>query len=604
MNIFLVGFGLSESMKVEATTALRTAMDVYPQLDLDTLNIWDNGNAFAGMLHTNPIVASPREYIAKSGECLTLFTGTPISTDTNIIPHRAMDLADNWSELPKKLDGQFAAVRMDFQDLQLEVLTDPLGMEQVYIHHHGPTVVVSNSVRLIEQTCGLTDIDEIGASLFLSLGWVGGDRTLRESVHVLPGGYLHQWKFNESHTSVAYWSQTSLAQLSQHWEESRLNGLAHSFIATLRDLSNRFTPFGCDLTGGRDSRVLAAALIAGGIPATFNTGGSTESADVQIATKIAEAFHLPHHINNARELVTDRWNEGVRRLIRQNDGMVNLWQVANSISQPQNVDNIPVWLWGIGGEIARGFYYSGQNLSPTSGDSQIVRTFCSRLVRKNTELLKEETRQLALQSVSETCQGFLNDGFEPLQVPQAFYAFDRVRRWAGANSRKASPMCDMFTPFCTIPFIETAFTMSLHDQITGRLHNELISATEPSLLDFLYNKPLSAMVPKRGVRRVVADTVREAAPRWLFRFLQYSASQLRRNKSQGGKGPVQAEWVEAKRGAILDVCLGHHSSVLWNYVDRRSFEKIMSSQTPAEIRHPYCPRILSIATLFHYEAEP
>ncbi len=214
MNVFLVGFGLSESMKVEATKALRSVMDVYPQLDLDTLSIWNDGNAFVGTLHTNPVVASPREYIAKSGECLTLFTGTPISLDKNIVPHRAMDLADNWSELPKKLDGQFAAIRVDFQNLQLDVLTDPLGMEQVYVHHHGPTVVVSNSVRLIEQTCGLADIDEIGASLFLSLGWVGGDRTLRESVHVLPGGYLHQWKFNESRTSVAYWPRTSLAQLS------------------------------------------------------------------------------------------------------------------------------------------------------------------------------------------------------------------------------------------------------------------------------------------------------------------------------------------------------------------------------------------------------
>jgi len=77
MNIFLVGLGLSESMKVEATKALRSAMDVYPTLDLDTLSIWDNGNAYAGTLHTNPVVASPREYIAKSVECLTLFTGTP-----------------------------------------------------------------------------------------------------------------------------------------------------------------------------------------------------------------------------------------------------------------------------------------------------------------------------------------------------------------------------------------------------------------------------------------------------------------------------------------------------------------------------------------------
>jgi hypothetical protein len=224
MNVFLVGFNLSESMKIAATKALRSVTNVYPQLDLDTLNIWDDGNALVGTLHTNPVVASPREYVAKSGRCLTFFSGTPISSDEKIVPHRAADLADNWSQLPKKLDGQFTAVRVDLQNLQLEILTDPLGMEQVYVHHHGPIVVVSNNVRLIEQTCGLTAIDEIGASLFLSLGWAGGDRTLRESVHVLPGGYLHQWKSNGSRSSVAYWPRASLAYLSQRCEELRAKG--------------------------------------------------------------------------------------------------------------------------------------------------------------------------------------------------------------------------------------------------------------------------------------------------------------------------------------------------------------------------------------------
>jgi len=131
-----------------------------------------------------------------------LFSGTPISSDGKIVSHRSEDLANNWSRLPKKLDGQFAAVKVDLKNLHFNVLTDPLGMEQVYVHHRGSTVAVSNSVRLIEETCGLTAIDEIGVSLFLSLGWVGGNRTLRESVHVLPGGHLHRWESSGSCASV------------------------------------------------------------------------------------------------------------------------------------------------------------------------------------------------------------------------------------------------------------------------------------------------------------------------------------------------------------------------------------------------------------------
>lgn len=73
MNLFLVGFGLSDFMEVAATKALRSIRTVYPQLDLDTLTIWNNRNAFLGTLHTNSTVASPREYIAKSPGYFTFF---------------------------------------------------------------------------------------------------------------------------------------------------------------------------------------------------------------------------------------------------------------------------------------------------------------------------------------------------------------------------------------------------------------------------------------------------------------------------------------------------------------------------------------------------
>lgn len=476
-------------------------------------------------------------------------------------------------------------------------------MEQVYVHHCGRTVVVSNSVRLIEQTCGLTAIDEIGASLFLSLGYVGGDRTLRESVQVLPGGYLYRWESNGSMTSFAYLPRTRLARLCQPRDDLRFDELARSFTSMFRALSDSFGHLKCPITGGRDSRVLVAAMIASGVPATFITCGSTGSADVRIGTKIAESLRVPHHVSNPAEAVVDRWDEGAPRLVRQTDGMVNLWQVANSISQRQHIENLPLELWGIGGEIARGIYYRSLNLPPTLGDNQMIRLFPSCLVADDTQLLRRETRHLALQSVRETCQAFLDDGFKPLDVPDAFYMLERVRRWAGTQARKASPVCDMFTPFCTYPYIETALAMPRPDRIAGRIYRELIRATEPSLLDFPFDKPLSAQLPKRSTKQTVDHYIREALLRWALGILRYSTRQLQRKTSQDKKFPVQADWVEAKRESILDVCLSQRSSVLWDYVDCRSFEDIMSSKTDEKDRRQHCARILSIATLFSYEAE-
>ena len=101
MNIFLAGLGLSDSMSTAATQALESLTSVYPQLDRETLGIWNQRNAFIGAMHTNSTIASPRDYVAKSGEMLTVFSGTPISSDGKIIPHHAADLASHWTTCPK-----------------------------------------------------------------------------------------------------------------------------------------------------------------------------------------------------------------------------------------------------------------------------------------------------------------------------------------------------------------------------------------------------------------------------------------------------------------------------------------------------------------------
>jgi hypothetical protein len=145
--------------------------------------------------------------------------------------------------------------------------------------------------------------------------------------------------------------------------------------------------------------------------------------------------------------------------------------------------------------------------------------------------------------------------------------------------------------------------MALPDRIAGRLHRELIRTTTPKLLGFPYDKPWRYPLPKLGSKRVIAQTLRESAPRWLLRTIRYGAKQLRPRTAKEKTGPVQGEWVEAKRESIVDVCLNQRSSILWNYVDRRSFETIMSSKTHDKVRRQHCAKILSIATLFYYEAE-
>ena len=42
--------------------------------------------------------------------------------------------------------------------------------------------------------------------------------------------------------------------------------------------------------------------------------------------------------------------------MRENDGLVNVWQAHNLAYTPTSVSSLDTFLWGIGGEICRSFY--------------------------------------------------------------------------------------------------------------------------------------------------------------------------------------------------------------------------------------------------------
>jgi asparagine synthase (glutamine-hydrolysing) len=241
----------------------------------------------------------------------------------------------------------------------IELLTDFLGMEQVYYLHRGDLWLVSNSVRLLAQIANISAMDPLGVSLFLSMGWVGADRTLRRGIRVIPGGQRWTWNHDEREPSLeAYYPISSLAsQRARGLTQPDIKLLADGLVTTCGRLALDYDTLRCPLTGGRDMRFLASLLIHGGIKAQYYTSGNPDSPDVIVGTQIARLFNLSHAINAVTtKSVIEEWETASNRLICQHDGMVSLWQIADVLGQPSSVDHLSLGLWGIGGEIGRGVY--------------------------------------------------------------------------------------------------------------------------------------------------------------------------------------------------------------------------------------------------------
>jgi asparagine synthase (glutamine-hydrolysing) len=277
VNLYVVGWNLPEELSTVALAELRQMTEVYPQLDPKTTWHFGKGEgAFAASVHTATQAAAPRRYVWQSEEQVTIYDGCPVDRTGSFPAHDAETLSSHWDRLPEVLEGQFAVVRLTGDPPGIELLIDWLGVAQVYYVHHGNMWLVSNSVGLISRIVDASAWDPLGVSLFLSVGFVGGDRTLRRDVRVIPGGEHWQWQQDsiEPRRQAYYPVSKPASQREEPTPLARhLEQLADQLTGICRNLGQRFGELECPLTGGRDSRLLAALLISGGIPAKYFTGG-------------------------------------------------------------------------------------------------------------------------------------------------------------------------------------------------------------------------------------------------------------------------------------------------------------------------------------------
>lgn len=102
-------------------------------------------------------------------------------------------------------------------------------------------------------------------------------------------------------------------------------------LASVRTLPK--TRVVCSLTGGKDSRIVAATLHHAGIDFTTQTRGLPESPDVLVAQKVAAALGVPHRISPVSRTMTDNLSavsvdplDRARQILFGSDGMLSAYE--------------------------------------------------------------------------------------------------------------------------------------------------------------------------------------------------------------------------------------------------------------------------------------
>jgi asparagine synthase (glutamine-hydrolysing) len=430
-------------------------------------------------------------------------------------------------------------------------------VDPVYLAEVAGAVVVSDrACWAAAVTERMGDPDPAMAAAFLSLGYpvgdatpfrgvraLGGDRTLRLADGRLASGYL------------------------AGAEDERLAGadrVAEALTEAVRPLGGTDAPVELSLTGGKDSRLVAAALAAARVPFRARTHGFDGHPDVVVAGLIADRLGVEHTVTRPRPPGAPDEADVLRRLraaVLVSDGMLSAFENVGW-PDPQSACG-PAEAGGHGGELLRGGYAQAAWRTPAvsraaaaSLDAVAAAELFRRMTTRRLSLLRPGPARAYLASLAPQAAALARG---PLAALDNFYLVNRAGRWSAAARQAYLLRSRLIQPLFADAVVRAARAVPLRDRMSDRLHRDVLGALCPDLLGL----PLAG-TPWRGEPRTAA-TVLTTPP-----------------------GPAAADWRrdygDAVAGFLRGYVLDHREAApVFGVVRRSAAERLL--RAPQADRH-------------------
>ncbi|UWG50171.1 Asparagine synthase (glutamine-hydrolyzing) [Halalkaliarchaeum sp. AArc-CO] len=222
-------------------------------------------------------------------------------------------------------DGDFVVYALEKDSGTVGIVNDVFGRLPLYVSERDGQIIITRENKFLRECIDGIDIDRLGIAQSLLFGFPLGTRTLWKGVDKIDGGSL-----------LRYLPESGLQRERLHWfdfgktlaekrsveENARL--LAKSFQQSCRHRANSATSTVVSLSGGHDSRSVAAGYHSSGSSfsaATFAPASTDDrsgtTADVEIARKTANALGVDWH----RFVLSSPVSEDFRLLLSMKGGM-------------------------------------------------------------------------------------------------------------------------------------------------------------------------------------------------------------------------------------------------------------------------------------------
>jgi asparagine synthase (glutamine-hydrolysing) len=373
----------------------------------------------------------------------------------------------------------FGAFLVEFDRAQVAV--DEIGFSHLYARQLGRAAAVSTSARALALLESPTLSDPAVAVQSL-LGWQLGERTMFSNVRKIP----------PRASATVEGGRVFIVDDRPPLPKCPRQNPARAAAEVLRAFMSRYLEDHPDaelqLTGGLDSRILLAAIppsMRRNLKVmTLTVPGSEDSA---IAADLAARYGMEHRTANF-DAITNLSPADAFRLCctaaRRVDCAADPLALAAVDLAELSLERRPR-IAGLGGEVARGFYYFGK-----VSDAPVTRARVARLARWRmftneaapTNMLNPEFAEWARETaIDDIYREFVVTGLPWFPAMDEFYLGQRMHRWAGVLASANAMERSIVNPMLDREFLGISRSVHPRDKKNAKFLSRILMELDPKL---------------------------------------------------------------------------------------------------------------------------
>ena len=411
--------------------------------------------------------------------------GTGLRDDLMSLAEHVFDDADRNADAVRdwllESDGDFILMLHEKATGRWAFVNDALGRLPVYFHEgKDGRCCLSREIRFVAGIADSVRVDQMAIAQYLLFGFPWGVRTLLDGIDRLPPATLIRWsgRGERAHRRTLYQFCFDERQAPQPISETAAH-LVSLFIAACRLQSDGEGRCVLSLSGGQDSRSVAAGLQKAGVPftaMTFEDAFGTASRDVLCARQLADKLELDWHLvrlgaPTGREL---------RHILRIKGGLNSL---ASALTVP--------FMREIESRFGRNIMYfsgdGGDHLLPNVRPAHrfpSVSHLAAHIVARYQVMSPQQVAGLTGVSTNEIMAELerLMSSYPEKSARQKYVHhihYERGMRWLfeGEDCNRCHFWCS--TPFYSLPFFHAAMSCPDEQKKNHRLYREFLGQLSP-----------------------------------------------------------------------------------------------------------------------------